>query len=232
MRIIANETFIERREKIANILPLVAMGVLFGSLLISFLKPEWFWATLVLALLGFFLSVIGTYFVQRFAGQLAPHQEVPKALKGFSDDYALLIYEIPGAPFVLVEPGGLTAILVKNHGGEVTYADGRWDHQQRMKLVRQFGGEEALGRPDRQAEDLAQVLEKHVNERLPDDVEVPVRSIALFINPEVELKVEDAPIPVIWVGKLKEWLRNEGRLPRLSAETRQAIAAAMEIDER
>lgn len=231
MRIIANETFIERREKIANIVPLVAMGVLFGSLVVSFLRPDWFLFTMALAVVGFFLSIIGTYFVQRFTGQLAHHKEVPKALKGFSDDYALLMYEVPGVPFVLVEPGGLTAILVKNHGGEVVFQDGNWNHNQRMKIVRQFGGEESLGRPDRQAEDLAQLLEDYANERLPKNVDVPVRGIALFINPDVELNAEDAPVPVIWVGKLKDWLRNEGRRPRLPAEDREAIEEALDIAE-
>ncbi len=232
MRIIANETFIERREKLADIMPLVAMGVLFGSLVVSFIKPEWFLFTMGLAVVGFFLSIIGTYFVQRFAGQLAHHEVVPKALKGFSDDYALLIYKVPNVPFALVEPGGLTAILVKNHGGEVVYEDGRWQHNQRMKFIRQFGGEESLGRPDRQAQDLAQLLEAYADERLPDNVEVPVRGIALFVNPDVELSAEDAPIPAIWVGKLKDWLRNEGRRSRLPAEVQEAIVETLDIDRR
>lgn len=232
MRIIANETFIERREKLANILPLVAMGVLFGSLVISFMKPTWFLFTMALAVIGFFLSIVGTYLVQRFGGQLAHHDVVPQALKGFSDDYALLIYEVPNVPFVLVEPGGLTAMLIKTQGGKIVYEDGHWQHQQRMKFLRQFGGEESLGRPDRQAQDLANLLKSYLDARLPDEVEAPVRGIALFVNPEVELNAEDAPVPAIWVGKLKEWLRNEGRRSRLPAETRNAITEAMEIEER
>jgi hypothetical protein len=231
MHVIANESFIETREKAADILPMVAMGVLLGSLILSFVKPEWFLITMVVVLIGFFLSIIGTYFVHRFSGQLAHHKEVPKALKGFGDDHALLMYKVPNVPFVLVEPGGLTAILVKNHGGEVTYEDGHWQHDQRMKLLRQFGGEESLGRPDRQAQDLADLLESYVAQRLPEDVDVPVRGIALFINPDVELNAGDTPVPVIWVGKLKDWLRNEGRRPRLPAEDRQAIAEALDIAE-
>ncbi|MGC9400496.1 MAG: hypothetical protein ACP5HM_15355 [Anaerolineae bacterium] len=231
MRIITNQPFIEKREKAANILPLVAMGVLVISLVLSFIKPDWFLITMVIVLIGFFLSITGTYYVHRFASQLAPHKEIPKVLKGFDDEYALLIYKVPHVPFVLVEPGGLTAILVKLHGGEVTYEDGQWHHNQRLRLLRQFGGEEALGRPDRQARELADLLETYVEARLPEGVEAPVRAIVLFLNPEVQLEADEAPMPALWVGHLKDWLRNEGRRQRLPAKTRQAIAAALGISD-
>ncbi len=230
MRIVTDETYIERRKKAGEILTLGGMGVLISTLVIYTIKPEWALFTLFLMVIGFFGSLIGSYFIQRFAGPHGHHEVVPKALKGFGDDYVLFMYTLP-VPFALLEPGGVTVFLVKAQGGTITYEDGKWQHQQKMRLLRQFAGEEALGRPERQLQPLVEDMETYLNERLPADVDVPVRGIVIFINPEVQVDVDDAPVTALRDAELKAWLRNSGRRSRLPAETRQAVAEALGVGE-
>ena len=228
MRIVANEAYIERRAKLGEILPLLSLGLLVGSLVLTYLQPEWTGVTMIMVLLGFFASIAGSYYVNRFTGNMPMFKELPKILKGLSDEYTLLMYKLP-VPFVLVEPGGLTTIKVKNQSGEIGFHEGKWEHNQRMKFLRQFGGEESLGKPDAQAAAQAQDLEKYLAKRLPADVAVPVRGVALFISPEAQLDTAQSPLPVLWSGELKNWLRNKGHRPTLPAETRRALAKALEI---
>ncbi len=231
MRVIVKNTYIERRIKLAQWLPLVALGLLAGSMLVSWKQPDQWNLTLALVGLGFIFSVAGSYYVDRFGGRLPHFAKVPEALKGLDDSYTLLIYRLP-APFVLVEPGGLTAIQVKGQGSEVSYRDGHWRHSQRWRFFRQFGGQESLGEPDYQARKLEKRLVQYLRKRLPDTVETPVRSVVLFIDPDVHLEAEGSPVPALRAAKLKGWLRSkEGRRPALSGETRRQLAEALGIAE-
>ncbi len=231
MRVIVKNTYIERRIQLAQWLPLVALGLLAGSMLVSWKQPDQWSLTLALVGLGFIFSVAGSYYVDRFGGRLPHFAKVPEALKGLDDSYTLLIYRLP-VPFVLVEPGGLTAIQVKGQGSEVSYRDGHWRHSQSWRFFRQLGGQESLGEPDRQAHELEKRLVKYLRKRLPDTVEAPVRSVVLFIDPEVHLEAEDAPVPALRAAKLKGWLRSkEGRRPALPVETRRQLAEALGIAE-
>jgi hypothetical protein len=230
MRIVTNETYIERRQKAGEILTLGGMGTLIATLVIYTIKPEWALFTLLLMVIGFFGSLVGSYFVQRFAGPRAHHEVMPKALKGFGDDYVLFMYTLP-VPFALLEPGGVTVFLVKAQGGTVSYEDGKWQHQQKLKILRQFAGEEALGRPERQLQPLVEDMEAYLNEHLPEEVDVPVRGIVVFIDPEVQVEVDDAPITALRDAELKSWLRNAGRRSRLPAEIRQTVAEVLGVAE-
>lgn len=231
MRVIVKNTYIDHRIKLAQWLPLVALGFLAGSMLVSWKQPDQWNLTLLLVGLGFIFSVAGSYYVDRFGGRLPHFVKVPEALKGLDDEYTLLVYRLP-VPFVLVEPGGLTVIQVKGQGGEVSYRNGHWRHSQSWRFFRQLGGQESLGQPDRQARELENRLVKYLRRRLPDTVEVPVRGIVLFIDPEVHLEAEDAPVPALRAVKLKGWLRSkEGRRPTLPVETRRQLAEALGIAE-
>ncbi len=226
MRIVDNPQYVARRAKYANILPAAAILFLVASLVLYAINPVWVGVAVLLGIIGFILSVSGTYFVERFGTQTAHHVKVTEALKGLDDDYTLFIYTLP-APFVLLDPGGLTAILVKTHSGEITYAGGKWQHRQRGKFFRQWGGQESLGQPDKQAEDLAEHLQKRLRKYLPAGLEVPVRPLVLFADAKVQLEAESAPVPTLRAAKFKAWLRGPGKRPGLPAETRRQLEQAL-----
>ena len=226
MRIVAKETYIRRATGIGKWLTLFSLLLLGLSLVIYMVRVDLWFVTLSLGGLGFVFSVVGSYYGDRFAGPLAHHVRVPEALKGLDDEHTLLVYKTP-APFVLIEPSGLTVLLVKNQGGTVTYANGKWRHQQAGRFLRQMGGQEALGRPDEHAALLVSDMQRYLRKRLPDGVEIPVRAVIVFIAPKVQLDAADSPTPALRAEKVKGWLRGPGRRSTLSGELRRQLADAL-----
>ena len=230
MRVIANESHIETRTKLGEWAPLAGLIVLAISTAIIFIEPARIWISMILVWIGFLISIIGSYLGNRYVGPMAYHKKVPEALKGMTDDYTLLIYELP-VPFVLVEPGGLTTITVKAHGGEVKYEKNSWQHQEKLGFLRKLAGQETLGRAHRFALSEAERLQKYLDKRLPEDMEAPVRPVLLFIHPDIYLEAEDSPVPALRAAEFKRWLRKDGRRTRLPDETREKLHAVLPIEQ-
>ncbi len=229
MRLIVNESQIKTRTRIAEITPLLGLGLLVAATALAFLKPEWSWITLIVVWVGFVASLIGSYFGGRYMGPLAHHKKVPDALKGLENSFTLLVYKTPAA-FVLVDAGGLTVILVRSQGGRITYANGKWKHQEKMGRLKRFAGQEGVGRPEQMAQVEVDDLQRFLRKRLPEGVEIPVRAVILFVHPDVVLEVENPPMPVFRTPELKRWLRKEGRRPNLPKETLAQLYAALGIE--
>jgi hypothetical protein len=231
MQVITNESYINRRKKIGELAPFAGLILLAASAVLIIVKPEWLWVTMAVVWLGFIVSLTGSYLGERFVGPNAHWKRVPDALKGLSRDHWLLMYQLP-SPYVLVEPGGLTVISVKPQGGKVTYEDGRWRHRQKLGFLRRFAGQESIGRPGRFANAEADVVRDQLAKRLPEGTEIPVRTVILFTQPDIELDVDaDAvPVPTLRVATLKRWLRKNPLRPKLSAETRALLAEALQLD--
>jgi hypothetical protein len=196
MRIIRNERRIRRLGFVGQYAALAGMLVLLAGLIVSFIKPEWLTLMFVCVALGLGLSIVGGFFADRYAGPLARHTALTKALKGLDDSYALLHYVLPAA-HVLVEPGGCTVFTVKPHGGQVTY----------------------------EAEAQVHKLERWLASQQPD-AEVPVRAAIVFVNPEVKLDAAGSPIPAFYGKKVKAWLRGPGKLKPLPGATQRWLAEA------
>ena len=246
MRVIANESHIETRTKLGEWAPLAGLIVLGISTAIIFVEPSRIWISMILVWIGFLISIVGSYLGNRYVGPMAYHKKVPEALKGMTDDYILLMYMLP-VPFVLVEPGGLTTITVKAHGGEVKYQNDSWQHQEKLGFLRKLAGQETLGRAHRFALSEAERIQKYLDKRLPQDIamemkmemkmemememEAPVRPVLLFIHPEVYLEAEDSPVPALRSAEFKRWLRKDGRRTRLPDETREKLLAVLPIED-
>lgn len=229
MRLITNERQIKIRTRIGEIAPLAGFGLLIAGMAILFLQPEWLWLASIIVWVGFLASLIGTYFVGRYLGPLAHHKKVSEALKGLENSFTLLVYKTP-APFVVVDAGGLTVITVRSQGSNITYANGKWKHKEKMGGLKRFAGQEGLGRPDQMAQMELEDLQRFLRKRLPQGVEIPARAVILFVHPDVLLEVEDSPVPVFRTPELKRWLRREGRRPNLSKETLAHLYAALGVE--
>lgn len=231
MQVMTNEPYINRRKKIGELAPFAGLVLLAASAILIVVKPDWLWVTMAVVWLGFIVSLTGSYLGERFVGPNAHWKRVPDALKGLNRDHWLLMYQL-ASPFVLVEPGGLTVISVKPQGGQVTYQDGRWRHQQKLGFLRRFAGQESIGRPDRFANAEAEVIRDQLAKRLPEGTEIPVRAVILFTQPEIELDVDadTVPVPTVRVATLKRWLRKNPLRPKLSEEAKELLAEALLLD--
>ena len=229
MRIITNESHIKTRTQIGERAPFVGLIMLAAATLFIFWKPELFWATMILVWVGFAVSLTGSYLGDRYVGPLAHYKKVPEALKGLDNRYVLLMYKTP-LPFVLLDPGGVTVITVKSQGGVIRYQDGKWHHREKMGFLRRMAGQENVGRAHRMAQSAVVEMQQFLNKKLPEDIDVPVRPVLLFINSNVELDAEDSPVPALRLAQLKRWLRKDGRWSKLPDETVQCLAEALGVE--
>jgi hypothetical protein len=229
MRIVANERHIKVRHFIGQYATLGGLVALVAGLIISFVAPEQFAITMGCMTLGILLSLIGGFFANRYAGPLAHHEALPRALKGLSQQYALLNYMLP-APHVLVEPSGLTAIVVRSHKGHIAYREnGRWQHRQAGKFFRQLVGQESLGTPDLEAQRQIEKLGSWLADRLPD-AEIPIRAVIVFVNPDADLEADGSPVPAFYGKKVKAWLRGPGKLKALPGSVHRQLLEALGVE--
>ena len=228
MRLIVNESQIKNRTRIGELAPLGGLIILVVATVLIFWKPELTWVTLLIIWVGFILSLVGGYLSSRYLGPMAHHKRVPEVLKGLENSYTLLMYKTP-SPFVLVDNGGVTVITVRSQGGQVAYAKGSWRHREKRGWLRRFAGQEGLGRPDRIAVVEVEAMQRYLAKQLPDGVEVPVRSVILFVNPDTVIDVADPPVPVLRGAEFKRWLRREGWPAKLSSEVQRQLAEALGI---
>jgi hypothetical protein len=225
MRVISNEKYIARRATLGRYAGLAGLLVLLLALIfsctVSVPLVVMQWALAVATVIGTLLSFFGGYYGDRFSGARAHHASVRKALKGLDDRYVLLQYTLP-APHVLLGPGGLTVFVIRANAGEITYADGKWHHRQRAKLLRRLAGQQGLGHPEADVQREVERLAHHLEERLPE-VEVPVWGAVLFTHPEVELELEDPPVPALYVKQAKSWLRGSGERKILPSRVQRQL---------
>lgn len=229
MRLIADEAKIKTRTRTGELAPLVGLALLIIAIALAFLKPAWIWVALILIWLGFVASMMGGYLGGRYVGPLAHHKKVPEALKGLENSFTLLMYKTP-VPFVVMDAGGLTTVLVRGQNGRITYQNGKWRHKDKWGWLKRFAGQESLGRPDQLALLEAEDLRRFLHKRLPEGIDVPVRPVILFVHPDAIVEAADSPVPVFRESELKRWLRREGRRPNLPKETVEALYAALRIE--
>ena len=223
MRIVRNERHIRVRSFIGKNAALVGLGTLAVGLILSFVKPDQLLIMTICMMVGIVFSVVGGIFADRYAGPLAHHDALSSVLKGLGSQYALVQYMLP-VPHVLLEPGGLTALVTRSHGGQVSFQkEGRWKHKQPGKAFRQMVGQPGVGAPDLEGRDQVRKLKNWLANRLPE-MEVPVRAVIVFVNPDVRLDAADSPMPAFYGKKVKAWLRgpNPGT-GRIDAPSRGAI---------
>lgn len=229
MRIVRDERRIKTLSSIGEYATLGGLAVLLIGLVISFARPTWMVPVVVSTGLGFFLSVVGGFFADRYAGSLAHHKALAEMLKGLDYRHTLLQYVLP-ADHVLLGPGGCTVFVVKSQAGEVVYEDGdsgKWKHKQRGKIFRRLVGQSGVGSPDKEARDEVKRLRAFLDERLEGADQVPVRGTIVFVNEDVQLEADDSPVPAFYRKKVKDWLRGPGDLPPLPQDLQSRLAKAL-----
>jgi len=229
MRITRDERHVSVRSSIGQYATLGGLLVLLLGLGISFLRPGWSIPLLVSMGLGFTLSVVGGFFADRYAGSLAHHKALAEVLKGLDYRHTLLQYVLP-ANHVLVGPGGCICFVVKTQGGVVAYEGGRWTHRQRGSFFRRLVGQEGIGRPDVDAQHETTKLATYLRERMTDADQVPVRGVVVFVNEDIQLKAEDAPVPAFYRKKVKDWLRGPGELQPLPEDLYRQLTVALKVE--
>ncbi len=226
MKLNVNEGLVKKRARIAQYASWGGMLALVLALVASFrVKPgnpqyrNWLFFSFVMLMIGMVAANVGAYNMRRFVRKPRPEQVIANALKTLDARYQLFAWYLP-SPYVLLTPAGLHVFVVRDVDGEVRYRDGKWKRPFKWTRLLNIFGSESLGKPDKDALEEKETMEKFLAEKLPDE-EIPVRPVILFTHPRVVLSAEGSPIPAITTKKLKSFVRSEIKSQKLLPQSLQ-----------
>lgn len=229
MKIIRNEKQIKRNANIGKITSFVAMGILAAGMFITFQQPERIVLSLTALMVGFILSQAGIYYTNRWGRSPRPDEQLDAALKGFSKDYNLYHYTT-SASHVLVGPAGIWVLIPKHQRGTITYNGKRWRKRGGgfLSVYMSIFAQENLGRPDMEIASEVDALRRQLAKRLPEDYEIPpVEAALVFSHPDVDIQIEEAPVPSLTTKKLKDYLRKLAKEKPVKVADMQVIKDAL-----
>jgi hypothetical protein len=205
MQVITNEKLIKNRARLGRVASFAGLAVLIVALAVS-LSPQWLLVSFGCLFVGLVLSQVGLYHANRWVKEPRADQTLDKILKGFDNRYYLYNYVLP-ARHVLLAPFGLCVINPKHQGGKIRCEGEKWHHQAGWKRILRLFGQEGLGNPMREVRAEVEKLRRFLAQRLPDE-EIPIEGVVVFANPQVDLQVENAAVPVLDGSQFKLFLRD------------------------
>ena len=202
----------------------------------AFIQRYWTVVSFGALAVGFIASNIGSYYINRFAPRrwpggrriARPDELVESGLKGFDDKYALFLWGLDDVPYMLVGPSGVRLFLVRSDKGMVRVEGDRWRERFSLGRLLTFLNREGLGNPMREKEEAEQKVRELLQEGESNGAltvnaaDIPIESAALFINPAMQLEVENPTLPVLRVEQLKKYVRTK-RDQQLSAGAVRAV---------
>lgn len=213
MKSVVNEKLVKRNSRVGQYTSIGALAILGVGLIITFKYPDKFVYSLGALLVGFLLSQVGIYYGNRWGRSPRPFELINKSLKGLGREYTIYHYLTP-ASHLLVGPAGIWAILPFYQKGTITYEKERWHAKGGgfLQGYMRIFGQENLGRPDLEAGAETNAVKQFLEKKLPEGVEVPeIGAALLFAHPQVEIKVEDTPLPALTPKDLKEFMRSKSK---------------------
>ena len=235
MRISVDEKKVKRNRLIGRYSLIGSLVILMGGLALTLfgqnfglLSPTntslFFAVYMVILVAGFSVSRIGMFFGNRHLSPLRPELALRENLKGLDRKYALMLFQDP-TDYFLVEPGGVTALIMRNQAGRTAFVNGKW---KRREGILQFwlGRDEPLGNPSNDATEAMKKLSEKLTAKYPD-LKVPVRAVIVFTNPKAALDIEPSPIPVLMADELKNYIRSENKLRELPNSIQRKIRDAL-----
>ena len=210
MKIISNPKKIQRYYKIGMYTSFGALIFLFGAVALTVYtaqRPDLQNYPFVLMLFGLVLSQIGVYFANRWGKSPRVDERITASLKGLDDRYTLYHYTSP-VPHLLVGPAGVWVLVSQYHPGTITYENKRY-HQKGVGLFARFIGQEAISRPDVEAQAYQEDMQRFLKKSLPVNSLPPVQTAIVFTSPKSTVSAAEAPISTLHVDKLKDFLRRK-----------------------
>lgn len=224
MQAFANDAFLDKRRKYAKWGNYIGLGALFIGLFTAARSPVLSSTLLLIGVLG---ASIGAYMANRYIREPRPDQLLARALDGLDKRYTLLSYYLPSDQ-VVFSHRGFTVLVTRAQQGEITYAEGRWDHQLRMRKIKQLFGEPAISKPEKDLELEVRDVEKWVSSLNLSD-QVPVNGVIVFTGENVQLDVQDPNLPAVTLQDLASHFRDHmGDRGLLTTSQRREIESKLD----
>ena len=216
MRLVIDQKLVDRNTKIGKYSLQAGLVLLVGALIIDiygFTRPQ---DTMILfyALGAFFVGLVLTnvsaYYNNRWGRR--PDKGLSDALKGIDDRYALYHYRL-GAAHVLLGPNGSTVFLPKYQPGPITFEKGKWVAPSAKRGPLGLFTSDPVGNPVAEAAEETASLNKFLKKRAPE-VQLAPQAVVVFMHSQADISATDAPLTVLHVKQLKDYIR---RLPKDNA---------------
>ena len=202
----------------------------------AFLQQNWSWISFAALPVGFIFASFGSYYINRYAARrwpghksvARPDQILERSMKGFDDKYAYFAWSLP-ANHVLMGPSGMFVFALRSDRGKAVVTGDRWREPFSLGRLFTVFAREGVGNPTVELEDQVRKLRALLAEATPENgdgeddgkalPEIPIEPVALFLNPEMDLKLDAPTLPVLRADQLKEYVRRRGREVKLPNAT-------------
>lgn len=232
MKVLTNETKIRQRQRAGMLTATVGLLVAAVAAALVFFS-EYSSVALLVLLVGFALSTVGTYLTNRWVRPPLPEKVLDEQLRRLDARHLLLNHFGP-VPHLLLTPKGLIAIHPKRYEGPVSYdpAAKRW--RGRFSLWRAYTRgltSEGLGDPGAELAATRSAVYRWLQQEEPELADaVPIEVVALFVAPQTELAgVKEAPVLIAQPESIRKAIQgalaDERPLPR---ESYRRLRAALE----
>lgn len=202
MQSFVNRPFLEKRNKYARWGIYIGFGALFVGLVTVTRSPLLSYIFLLIGLLG---ATFGSYMSNRYVREPRVDQILEDVLSSLDKRYTLYSYYLP-SDYVVASHYGLTVIVPRTQGGEISYSNGRWHHKAGLRKLLQFFGEPSLGKPDQDLQQEMRYVKEWID-KVMTEKDIPVNGLVLFTNPNAVLKVTHAPVPCVTVSELATYMK-------------------------
>jgi len=231
MKIIKNEKLIKRNGKIGNWISIAALVILGGGMYFSISNSQNLQLVIysfAAFIVGFVLTQIGIYMGNRWGRSPRPDEKLDAGLKGLPGEFTIYHFVTP-APHILVGPSGIWVLIPYRQRGVVTYTKDRWriSNGGFLQAYMSIFGQEGIGRPDLEADNEIATLKKLFSKSF-DENEIPnIQAALIFMHDQVDLQVEDAPLPAMKLKQLKDFMRQKAKEKPIGQLQLAAVKAAL-----
>jgi hypothetical protein len=226
MKIIIDQKKINARAKWSNVASVGGLVLLLVSVVLPLFLPTWTKLASVLMVVGLGAAMIGIYFANRWVRKPRPEESLAKAFKSFDDTYRLYHYPSLPCDHLLLTPMGVVILQVFNLSGNFSFQQGRWKEAMTIGRALRYIVEEHIGDPVALAQQLKEDLDQRFKKEFGPEVNIPIKTAVTFTHPGAELDVEEAPIPICKIDKLKKQMSFPP--PRLTMDQYEKVARFLE----
>jgi hypothetical protein len=187
---------------------------------------------------------VGSYYINRYARRRwpgsrlleSPDQVLERSMKGFDDKFAYFAHSLP-VSYALAGPNGITIFALRGDRGKVTVDGDKWREPFSLGRLFTFFAREGVGSPDKDIEEQKNQLrallakagsagtasETTGSESKVNLAEVPIDGAAVFLNPLVQLEVNNPSVPALRPDQVKDHVRARAKEVKLSSATQRAL---------
>ena len=88
-------------------------------------------------------------------------------------------------------------------------------------------GQEGLGRPDLEAANQGDAVKRHLAKNMDEAQVPPINTVLVFTNDQADIEVTDAPLPVVQLKKLEDFMRQKTKETSGASPTMALVKACL-----